>query len=85
MKQGKQLTTGKRIIFFILVVLVLEVALFVAGFFMGYFEAMGYDINTLLFATRTFMVASFIGFAYLHWICLSYVQEFYDLQALSRK
>ncbi|WP_153048687.1 hypothetical protein, partial [Streptococcus suis] len=65
MKQGKQLTTGKRIIFFILVVLVLEVALFVAGFFMGYFEAMGYDINTLLFATRTFMVASFIGFAYL--------------------
>lgn len=65
MKQGKQLTTGRRILFFILIVLVVEVALFVAGFFMGYFEAAGYDINTLLFVSRAFMVAGFIGFAYL--------------------
>ncbi|HEM4246726.1 DUF3169 family protein [Streptococcus suis] len=65
MKQGKQLTTGKRIIFFILVVLAVEVALFIAGFFMGFFEAAGYDINTLLFVSRAVMVASFIGFAYL--------------------
>ncbi|MDE1691361.1 DUF3169 family protein [Streptococcus suis] len=65
MKQGKQLTTGKRIIFFFFVVLAVNVALYVAGFFMGYFEAMGYDINTLLFVSRVFMVASFIGFAYL--------------------
>ncbi|HFI0043617.1 TPA: DUF3169 family protein [Streptococcus suis] len=65
MKQGKQLTTGKRIIFFFFVVLAVNVALYVAGFFMGYFEAAGYDINTLLFVSRAFMVASFIGFAYL--------------------
>ncbi len=38
MKQGKQLTTGKRIIFFILVVLAVEVALFIAGFFMGFLK-----------------------------------------------
>lgn len=65
MKQGKQLTTGKRIIFFFFVVLAVNVALYVAGFFMGYFEAAGYDINTLLFVSRAVMVASFIGFAYL--------------------
>ncbi|HFI0143677.1 TPA: DUF3169 family protein [Streptococcus suis] len=65
MKQGKQLTTGKRIIFFFFVVLAVNAAIYVAGFFMGYLEAMGYDINTLLFVSRAFMVASFIGFAYL--------------------
>ncbi|HEM3576736.1 TPA: DUF3169 family protein [Streptococcus suis] len=65
MKQGKQLTIGKRIIFFFFVVLAVNFALFVAGFFMGYFEAAGYDISTLLFVSRAFMVASFIGFAYL--------------------
>ncbi|MDE3733890.1 DUF3169 family protein [Streptococcus suis] len=65
MKQGKQLTTGKRIIFFFFVVLAVNAALYVAGFFMGYFEAAGYDISTLLFVSRAFMVASFIGFAYL--------------------
>ncbi|MGQ7508508.1 DUF3169 family protein [Streptococcus suis] len=65
MKQGKQLTTGKRIIFFFFVVLAVNAALYVAGFFMGFFEAAGYDINTLLFVSRAVMVASFIGFAYL--------------------
>ncbi|HEL1669459.1 TPA: DUF3169 family protein [Streptococcus suis 2651] len=65
MKQGKQLTTGKRIIFFILVILVLEVALFVAGFFMGYFEAAGLNEETLLFVTR--MTAS-LGFGLLFYL-----------------
>ncbi|HEM3666477.1 TPA: DUF3169 family protein [Streptococcus suis] len=64
MKQGKQLTTGKRIIFFILVSLVLEVALFVAGFFMGVFEGAGFDVNTLLLMTRTEMLFGVVAFTY---------------------
>lgn len=65
MRQGKQLTTGKRIIFFILLVVAIEVAIFVAGFFMGVFEAAGFDVHTLLLVTRTAMLSGFVAFAYL--------------------
>lgn len=43
MKQGKQLTTGRRILYFVGLVLMIEVVLFVAGVFSGFFEAAGFN------------------------------------------